>query len=60
LNPGDTGTVTLMLPISELRCLGAGLEPVLEPGEVEILVGPWAERSQLLADILRVAESAGR
>ena len=59
LNPGDTGTVTLLLPVSELRCLGAALEPVLEPGDVEILVGPWAERSQLLAGTLRVAGAGG-
>jgi len=51
--------VTLLLPVSELRCLGAALEPVLEPGDVEILVGPWAERSQLLAGTLRVAGAGG-
>lgn len=49
LQPGQTGTVTLNLPAAELRFLGPDLAPVFEPGEVEILVGPCADRSQLLA-----------
>jgi beta-glucosidase len=49
LQPGETGTVTLSLRAAELRFLGLDLEPVFEPGEVEILVGPCADRSQLLA-----------
>jgi beta-glucosidase len=48
LNPGEKGTVTLMLPAAELRFLGMDLEPVFEAGEVEILVGPCADRAQLL------------
>ena len=51
---GRPGTVELQLPASELRFLGAGLEPVLEAGEVEILVGPSAQRSVLLVEIIRV------
>jgi len=43
-----------MLPAHELRFLGVNLEPVFEPGEVEILVGPCADRSQLLADRIRL------
>jgi beta-glucosidase len=54
LNPGARGTVTLMLPAQELRFLGVNLEPVFEPGEVEILVGPCADRSRLLADRIRL------
>ena len=54
LNPGARGTVTLMLPAHELRFLGVNLEPVFEPGEVEILVGPCADRNQLLADRIRL------
>ena len=54
LQPGGRGTVELQLPASELRFLGAGLEPVLEAGEVEILVGPSAQRSVLLVEIIRV------
>jgi beta-glucosidase len=49
LAPGESGTVTLSLACSELRFLGVDLEPVFEPGEIEILVGPCADRAQLLA-----------
>jgi beta-glucosidase len=48
LNPGQSGTVTIFLDANELRFLGPDLEPVFEPGEVEILVGPCADRSRLL------------
>jgi beta-glucosidase len=48
LQPAETGTVSLSLPGTELRFLGPDLEPVFEPGEVEILVGPCADRSRLL------------
>ena len=48
LRPGESGTVTLSLHASELCFLGVDLEPVFESGEVEILVGPCADRSQLL------------
>ncbi len=48
LAPGARGTVALHLPVTELSFLGADLEPVYEPGEVEILVGPCADRVQLL------------
>jgi beta-glucosidase len=49
LRPGATATVALSLRAVDLRFLGADLEPVFEPGEVEILVGPCADRSQLMA-----------
>jgi beta-glucosidase len=49
LPPRAMGTVMLSLPAAELRFLGVELEPVFEPGEVEILVGPWADRTKLLA-----------
>jgi beta-glucosidase len=52
LPPGQSGTVTLQLPVSELRFLGADLESVFEPGEVEILVGPSAERARLLVQTI--------
>jgi beta-glucosidase len=48
VKPGESGTVRLSLRGSELRFLGLQLEPVFEPGEVEILVGPCADRTQLL------------
>jgi beta-glucosidase len=48
LKPGQIGTVSLSLRGSDLRFLGLELEPVFEPGEVEVLVGPYADRTQLL------------
>jgi beta-glucosidase len=57
LRPGEAGTVTLSLKASDLRFLGADLEPVFEPGEVEILVGPCADRSQLLAATIHLSWS---
>jgi len=47
LRPGETGTVTIKVPAAELCFLGLDLKPLFEPGEVEILVGPNADRSQL-------------
>jgi beta-glucosidase len=54
LRPGERDTVTLHLPASELRFLGLDLKPVFEPGEVEILVGPCADRSRLLVGSVRL------
>jgi beta-glucosidase len=48
LRPGETQTVRIAVPATELRFLGRDLTPVFEAGEVEILVGPSADRSQLL------------
>ncbi|MDB6090761.1 MAG: glycoside hydrolase family 3 domain protein [Gammaproteobacteria bacterium] len=55
LEPGATGTVTLQLPAAELRFLGLELKRVFEPGEVELLVGPCADRSQLLVKSVRLS-----
>ena len=52
LQPGETGTARLQLPAAELRFLGVDLRPVFEPGEIEILVGPHADRAQLLCSLL--------
>jgi beta-glucosidase len=49
LEPGDKGTITLHLQAAQLRFLGIDLTPVFEAGEVEILVGPCADRAQLLS-----------
>jgi beta-glucosidase len=57
LRPGETGTVTLSLRGTELRFLGIDLEPVFEPGDVEILVGPCADRAQLLAATVKLSWS---
>jgi beta-glucosidase len=55
LRPGAGGTVTLSLRAADLRFLGLDLEPIFEPGEVEILVGPCADRSQLLVATIRLS-----
>ena len=49
LEPGETGAARLQLPAAELRFLGQDLQPVFEPGEVEILVGPCADPARLIA-----------
>ncbi|HLN48537.1 MAG TPA: glycoside hydrolase family 3 N-terminal domain-containing protein [Steroidobacteraceae bacterium] len=55
LDPGQSGTVTMFLAAQELKFLGLDLQPVFEPGEVEILVGPCADRSRLLAGTIQLA-----
>jgi beta-glucosidase len=57
LRPGEAGTVTLSLPATDLRFLGVDLEPVFEPGQVEILVGPCADRSRLLIATINLSWS---
>src|ERR1700733_1343212 len=54
LRPGESGTVSLNLAATELRFLGVDLAPVFEPGEIEILVGPCADRLQLLSQTIRL------
>jgi beta-glucosidase len=49
LAPGASGTVTLSLRGSQLCFLDLQLKPVFEPGEVDILVGPCADATQLLS-----------
>ncbi len=58
LNPGETGTVTLLLPVAELRFLGAHLTPVFEAGEVEIFVGHCADKKQLLTDTIVLSKAS--
>ncbi|MBI5717644.1 MAG: glycoside hydrolase family 3 C-terminal domain-containing protein [Burkholderiales bacterium] len=54
LEPGAAGSVTLELPAAELRYLGPDLQPLFEPGEVEILVGPSAEATGLLRQTIEL------
>ena len=54
LEPGARDTLVLHLPVAELRSLGPDLEPTLEPGAVDILVGPSADRASLLAARLEI------
>ena len=60
LAPGKIGTVGFSLRGAELRFLGLDLTPVFEPGEVEILVGPSADRSQLLAATVQLVAARSR
>jgi beta-glucosidase len=48
LEPGATRTARIPLAAKDLQFLGLDLKPVFEPGEVELLVGPCADRTQLL------------
>jgi beta-glucosidase len=57
LLPGKIGMVTLSLRASELCFLDMQLKPVFEPGEVEILVGPCADRTQLLVATIQLVAS---
>jgi beta-glucosidase len=54
LQPGATGTVRLSLVAAELRFLGQDLQPVFEAGAIEILVGPSADRKQLLSKTVQL------
>ncbi|MGA9366880.1 MAG: glycoside hydrolase family 3 C-terminal domain-containing protein, partial [Steroidobacteraceae bacterium] len=55
LEPGARDTLVLQLPVAELRTLGPDLEPALEPGAVDILVGPSADRALLLSARLQIS-----
>jgi beta-glucosidase len=54
LAPGERGTATLSFAAAELRFLGLNLQPVFEFGEIEILVGPCADRAKLLRALVRL------
>jgi len=54
LAPGERGEIAFSLPASALSFLGRDLEPVFETGEVEILVGPSADRGRLLSTTVRL------
>jgi hypothetical protein len=47
----------LSLRASELCFLDLQLKPVFEPGEVEILVGPYADRTRLLEASIQLLAS---
>ena len=54
LAPGKTATVNMQLAAVALRFIGMDLEPVFEAGEIEVLVGPCADRSRLLKTTIRL------
>ena len=49
LEPGASGKIEFALRAHDLRFPGQDLQPVLEAGAFEILVGPNADRAQMLA-----------
>ena len=55
LDAGTRGTLAVQLHLEELRSLGPDLAPALEPGTIEILVGPSADRASLLSARLEVS-----
>ena len=57
LAPGETGTLTLSLRASALCFLDMQLKPAFEPGEVEVLVGPCADRTRLLVAVVQLVAS---
>jgi len=54
LAPGERATLRLAVPAHELRFLGIDLAPTFEPGEIEVLVGPVADRRRCLTATLRL------
>jgi beta-glucosidase len=54
LTPGARGTAHISLRASDLCFLDMQLNPVFEPGEVEILVGPCADPKVLLSASVRL------
>jgi beta-glucosidase len=54
LAPGESGTVELPLPRHAVEFPGMDLQPVLEHGEIEILVGPCSDRARLLVTAVEV------
>jgi beta-glucosidase len=54
LRPGESAVVTLTLAAKDLMFPGLDLEPLYEPGDVEILVGPSADPSRMLSATVRL------
>jgi beta-glucosidase len=42
LEPGESQRVTLTVPVSELSFHGLDMEPIIEPGEFKVWIGPNA------------------
>jgi len=54
LRPGESGVVTFTLPVLALEYPGLDLSPLYEPGEIEVLAGPSADRSRALSVTVRL------
>jgi beta-glucosidase len=55
LAPGARGSAMLSFAAADLRFLGLDLQPVFEYGELEVFVGPCADRARLLKAVVRLA-----
>ena len=55
LQPREARRLSLSLPASELEFPGIDLQPVFEPGEIELLVGPCADRARCLMTAIHLA-----
>jgi beta-glucosidase len=55
LAPGERQVLHLPLPAGALAFPGIDLKPVLEAGAIDILVGPRADRTELLSTRIQVA-----
>jgi beta-glucosidase len=53
LVPGQTGTVRFELASEDFSFLDADLQPRIEPGSFEILVGPSADGTRLTSTTIR-------
>lgn len=50
LQPGETRTVTFSLKIAQLAFLDAGMELVVEPGNIDVMVGASSEDMRLMGE----------
>ncbi|MGI9504091.1 MAG: glycoside hydrolase family 3 C-terminal domain-containing protein, partial [Geminicoccaceae bacterium] len=57
LAPGEMTTIRMAVAADDLTFLGHDLQPLLEPGELHILVGPNADRSSLQSVTINVREA---
>ncbi|HXL69786.1 MAG TPA: glycoside hydrolase family 3 N-terminal domain-containing protein [Rhizomicrobium sp.] len=55
LRPGESGVVSFTLPAQALKFPGFDYAPLYEPGEIEILAGPSADRSRMLWVTVKLA-----
>jgi beta-glucosidase len=60
LSAGSARMLSFDLPASALTFPGRNRKPVLEPGEVQVLVGPCADRKRLLTTAIRVLPADGK
>jgi beta-glucosidase len=55
LRPGESGVMSFTLPAQALKFPGLDYAPLYEPGEIEILAGPSADRARMLSVTVKLA-----